>query len=62
MDKNEDDLETIFNKKIIPLLNEYFMGNRENVEKLLAGIVATGIDANGVLKCIKVPPKKHGTR
>ena len=51
MDK-KDDLEIIFNNNVIPLLNEYFMGNRENVEKLLKGIVKTEVDDNGVLKCI----------
>jgi len=52
MDENEKDLEDIFNNRVIPLLNEYFMGNRENVEKLLKGIVITEVNENDVLRCI----------
>ena len=50
-DENEF-LKDIFNKKIIPLLNEYFMGNRKKVEEILKDIVGTELDENGVLKCL----------
>jgi len=48
--KDEETLEQIFNDKVIPLLNEYFMGNREKVKEFLSGIINTKFDG-GVLKC-----------
>jgi len=52
MDKKEEDLDTIFNNKVIPLLNEYFMGNRKKVEEILKDIVSVKENLDtGVLEC-----------
>lgn len=52
MDKKEEDLDAIFNNKVIPLLNEYFMGNRKKVEEILKDIVSVKENLDtGVLEC-----------
>ena len=52
--KNDDFLKNVFNKKIIPLLNEYFMNDRKKIKGLVEKVVAINdkvFDKYGVVKC-----------
>lgn len=52
MDKKATDLAEIMNKKVIPLLYEYFMNDHQEVERVIKTIGLTSVDTFGIWQVV----------